>query len=208
MMANAILITGATGKQGGAVINALLSAPDISDISIFALTRNPESGGSKSLVAKAPERITLIKGNLDDCDAIFKAASKPIKGVFSVSMPAMGPGSKGDVEEVQGKALVDAALEHGVETFVYTSVDRHGADSEIQDTDIPHFISKAHIERYLREKSAGTQMTWTILRPVAFLDNIVQGFVGRIFPTAYVFPKHYSLECLIGCDAFEVLLWY
>lgn len=207
-MANAILITGATGKQGGAVIDALLSAPDISDISIFALTRNPESGGSKSLVAKAPERITLIKGNLDECDAIFKAASKPIKGVFSVSMPAMSPGSKADAEELQSKALVDAALKHGVETFVYTSVDRHGADSETQDTDIPHFISKAHIEKHLREKCAGTQMTWTILRPVAFLDNIVQGFAGKIFPTAYVYSKHYSLEYFIRYDTIEVLLKY
>jgi len=161
------------------------SAPEISDISIYALTRNPESGGAKALVAKAPERITLVKGNLDDCDALFKAAAKPIKGVFCVSIPVMGPGSKSDAEEVQGKALVDAALKNGVETFVYTSVDRHGADSETQDTDIPHFISKAHIERYLQEKSAGTQMAWTILRPVAFLDNIIKGFAGKIFPTAW-----------------------
>jgi uncharacterized protein YbjT (DUF2867 family) len=184
-MATSVLITGATGKQGGAVIDALLSAATISDILICALTRNTESGGAKKLAAKAPDRIKLVKGDLNDCKAIFKAAPTQIQGVFCVSMPALGPGAKSDTEMVQGKALIDAALEHGVEHFVYTSVDRHGADSETLETDIPHFISKAHIENHLREK-AGKRMTWTILRPSAFMDNIVQGFAGKIFPTAYV----------------------
>ena len=194
-MATTILITGATGKQGGAVIDALLSAPGISDISILALTRNSQSAGAKAIISKSPERITCIEGNLDDCDAIFKAAPHPIKRVFSVTMPALGLGSKSDAEEVQGKALIDAALKHGVEHFVYTSVDRHGPDSDAQDTDVPHFIAKAIVERHLRAKFAGAQMTWTILRPVAFMDNIVQGFAGKIFPTAYALPSlaHFNI---------------
>jgi uncharacterized protein YbjT (DUF2867 family) len=188
-MANAVLVTGATGKQGGAVIDALLSAPNISDLSIFALTRNAESGAARSLVIKAPECIKLVKGDLNDCQAIFKAVSTPIKSVFCVSMPALGPGAKSETEEVQGRALIDAALHNGVKHFVFTSVDRHGADSESQETDVPHFISKANIERHLKETSADTQMSWTILRPTAFMDNIIPGFAGKVFPTAYVFTK-------------------
>jgi len=177
-MANTILIIGATGKQGGAVIDALCSASDISDTSIFAVTRDPESRGAKALEAKS-NRIKLVKGDLDDCDAIFKAADAPIKAVFSVSMPAMSPWAQTHAEEAQGKALVDAALAHGVQHFVFTSVDRHGLDA----TDVPHFASKFNIETHLKEKSVD-RMTWTILRPVAFMDSITPGFAGKILPTA------------------------
>lgn len=173
------LITGATGTQGGAVIQALLSAPNSSEIIIFALTRNTESASAKRLADKSPEQIKLVQGNLNDCPAIFRAVARPISGVFCVSIPALGPGAKSDAEEVQGKALIDAALEHGVAYFVFTSLDRHGVDSDSNDTDIPHFISKANIERHLREKSTGTQMTWTILRPTAFMDNLTTGFAGK-----------------------------
>jgi hypothetical protein len=80
--------------------------------------------------------------------------------------------------------LVDAAVKHKVEHFVFTSVDRHGKDSDTETTDVPHFISKANIEAHLREKSAG-KITWTILRPTALMDNITTGFAGKIFPTAW-----------------------
>lgn len=180
-----IAVTGATGKQGGAVIDALLSAPNSSETTIFAVTRNIESASAKRLVEKSPEQIKLAQGNLDDCHAIFRAIATPMDSVFGVTIPALGPWARSDAEETQGKALIDAALDHGVGHFVLTSVDRHGADSDERDTDIPHFISKAKIERHLREKSAGTQMTWTILRPTAFMDNFQPGFAGKILPTAW-----------------------
>jgi uncharacterized protein YbjT (DUF2867 family) len=184
-MSNIILITGATGKQGGAVIDALLASPNSTAVTILALTRNPESAAAKALTTKSPGKIQLIKGTLDDCSAIFTAAATPIKSVFSISIPALGPCTKYESEEVQCKALIDAALQHGVEHFVFTSVDRHGTDSDSNATDIPHFISKAHIEEHLRKKSAGTQMSWTILRPTAFMENFALGFAGKIFGTAW-----------------------
>jgi uncharacterized protein YbjT (DUF2867 family) len=93
--------------------------------------------------------------------------------------------SRNDTEETQGKDLIDAALEHGVNHFVLVSVDRHGADSDLTDTDVPHFISKAKIERHLHEVCVETQMTWTILRPTTFMDNLQIGFAEKIFPTAW-----------------------
>jgi uncharacterized protein YbjT (DUF2867 family) len=81
--------------------------------------------------------------------------------------------------------VVDAALAHDVKHFVYTSVDRGGdAKSYDNPTNIPHFISKHNIEHHLVE-NAGSKMTWTILRPVAFMDNLQPGFAGKIFPTAW-----------------------
>lgn len=108
----------------------------------------------------------------------------PIKAVFGVSIPVVGI-KPNDEEKVTGKALVDAALAHGVEHFVYTSVDRHGADSDSTDTDIPHFVHKAHVEKHLIEVCKNSKMTWTILRPTVFMDNIVLGFAGKMYPTAW-----------------------
>ncbi|KAH8660170.1 hypothetical protein BX600DRAFT_383610 [Xylariales sp. PMI_506] len=185
-MSRSILVTGATGKQGGSLIKALLAAR--ADFQILAVTRDASSSGAQRLAAKS-SNIQIIQGNLDDTDAIFKAAeikaaSRPIWGVFSVQTPAFnkeGP----TIEEKQGKALVDSALKHGVSHFVYSSVDRHGSRSLDNPTDIPHFISKHNIEHHLITKTKGSDMSWTILRPVAFMENFVPGFAGKIFPTAW-----------------------
>jgi nucleoside-diphosphate-sugar epimerase len=87
MTSKALLITGATGKQGSAVINALLKAN--SDFEIIALTRNTKSPSAQSLQQKSP-KIKLISGNLDELDDVFRkaqqAAGKPIWGVFSVQV--------------------------------------------------------------------------------------------------------------------------
>jgi uncharacterized protein YbjT (DUF2867 family) len=86
----------------------------------------------------------------------------PIWGVFSVQQ-AIGGDANPEREERQGKALVNAAIQTGVKHFVYTSVDRRGSQSDSDPTYAPHFISKHRVEKYLLEKSAGTDMTWIIL---------------------------------------------
>ena len=182
VMASAILVIGSTGNQGGAVINALLAAPESLDMPILAVTRNTETAGAKALHSKSPSRIKLIKGDLNDCDGIFKAAKVPVKSVFFVPIPAIGPRMKIVIEEIQGKALIDAAVRNAVEHFVFTSVARYGDDSESTETDVPHFITKARIEKHLQEK-AGKSMTWTILRPVTFMDNVNTSFAGKVFCT-------------------------
>lgn len=82
----------------------------------------------------------------------------------------MGRGQNTQTEEKQGKDLVDAALKNSVKHFVYTSVDRQGEKSLDNPTNIPHFISKHNIEHHLIDSAKGSAMTWTILRPVAFLE--------------------------------------
>lgn len=81
----AVLITGATGKQGGSVIKNLVArnAP----FEILALTRNSASPSSQRL-AKLSSKIILIEGNLDNPAEIFQSArlltTSRIWGVFSV----------------------------------------------------------------------------------------------------------------------------
>ncbi|KAH7141422.1 nucleoside-diphosphate-sugar epimerase family protein [Dactylonectria estremocensis] len=184
-MSRAILVTGATGKQGGSVINALLArnAP----FKILAVTRDASSPSAKRLAAKS-SAISVVQGNLDDTESLFRNAKKatelPIWGVFSVQAPPLKKGGAA-IEEVQGKSLVNSAIKHGAKHFVYSSVDRHGARSLENPTKVPHFASKHQIEHHLIDKAKGTDMSWTILRPVAFMENFVPGFAGKGFATAW-----------------------
>lgn len=182
-MAKAVLITGATGKQGGSTNNALLNAN--ADFEIIALTRNTQSRAAQKLQARS-SKIKLITGNLEDLEDVFEkaraATSLPIWGVFSVQV-AIGDGASVQSEERQGKGLIDAAIKHSVQHFVYSSVDR-GVNTETDATAVPHFASKYRIEQHLFEAAKG-KMDWTVLRPVAFYENLVPGFLGKIFATSW-----------------------
>jgi uncharacterized protein YbjT (DUF2867 family) len=167
-----ILVTGATGKQGGAVITALQeSSPSFQ---ILALTRNASSNGAKALGSKP--NVTVVEGDYTNLPSIFEK-HKPIYGVFSVTVM----GKEGD-EEKQAKPLIDESIKSGVEVFVFSSVDRGGEKSDTTPTNIPHFASKHRIEQYLKERAEnGKKMPYTILRPVAFMDNLTPDFVGKTF---------------------------
>jgi nucleoside-diphosphate-sugar epimerase len=103
-------------------------------------------------------------------------------------------------EDLQGKNLVDEALKNGVKHFIYTSVDRHGAKSLDNPTNIPHFIHKHHIEQHLIEKTKDGQMDWTILRPTAFYDNLTPDFMGKVFATCFKTSLKGKPLQMIGCS--------
>ncbi|KZF25439.1 NAD(P)-binding protein [Xylona heveae TC161] len=189
-MSKVLLITGATGKQGGAVVDALLSSPDAKDFTILAVTRNASSSGAQALANRSPN-IKLVEGDLNDPEAIFKAAarvtSQSVWGVYSVQSSVGSGGADVVGEERQGKGLVDSSIAHNVHQFVYSSVDRGGDKSIENPTNIPHFITKHNIERHLLDKvkSSGTSMAYTILRPVCFMENYTPGFMGKTFATLW-----------------------
>lgn len=201
-----LLVTGATGKQGGALVRALLSsqasartASNLSveaatqqpELHVVALTRNSSSATSQRLAAHASGAVDILQGDLSDVSSIFhKAVAKygprPFDGVFSVQVPL-----KPKVEEEQGKALVIEAIRHGVSRFVYTSADR-GINGDTNPTKVAHFRSKFNIERFLKlevEKSrlekSGNDMKYTIIRPVAFMENLTNDFLGRAFQSMW-----------------------
>ncbi|MCJ1310418.1 hypothetical protein MMC25_004082 [Agyrium rufum] len=181
-MAKAILITGATGKQGGAVITSLLSSPLFSPetFKIYAVTRSPTSPSATRLAAKSPA-ISLIQGDFSDVPSIFASLPSKPWGVFSVQLP-------GKAEVAQGKAMIDEAFKAGAEKFVFTSVERGGdKKSDSDPTIVPHFKTKFEIEQHLiaATKTAGGKASYTILRPVFFLDNLEWGFIGKLVNTAW-----------------------
>ena len=78
-----IAVMGATGLQGGAVVDALLTASE--EFAIRAITRNPESDKAKALVAKGCE---VVKGDADDVASMVTAFT----GAYGAFLgPTFGP---------------------------------------------------------------------------------------------------------------------
>ncbi|GAB2926545.1 NmrA/HSCARG family protein [Streptomyces mayteni] len=159
-----ILVTGATGTQGGAVARKLLAE----GWRVRALTRDPAKPSARALTALGVE---LVRGDMDD-PASLTGAMKGVHGVFSVQAAAgsdLPPGFVWQDEARWGVNVAEAAAEVGVETFVYTSA--NGADT-------PRGLSilepKARIERRIAELG----LPATVVRPTTFMENFVHPLVG------------------------------
>jgi uncharacterized protein YbjT (DUF2867 family) len=154
-----ILVTGATGQQGGATARHLLEQ----GWRVRALVRDPNTAAAQALSAKGAE---LVQGDLDDRSSLDRALTG-VYGVFSVQT-FMGP--EGPVGETrQGKALADTAKAAGVQHFIYSSVG--GAERK---SGLPHFESKWQIEQHVRALG----LPATILRPVFFMENLRSPWMG------------------------------
>lgn len=173
-----ILVVGATGKQGRSVISALIDdQPADSPLKILALTRDPSSAGAKALAAAHPNVVELVQGDLTQPEAIFASWPKGhVSGVFLYTVPG-----KTD-EDKQGIPFIDAAVAYGVKHIVFSSVDRGGDERSWKNpTDVKHFYQKHKVELHLRDRGLEGGFTWTILRPVAFMDNMNPGFFCSVF---------------------------
>lgn len=183
-----VLVVGATGKQGGAVLKALLQLPKGNPpLHILALTRNSQSPKAQKLAETHKGIVEPVQGDSSNPKPIFESRPKgSISSIFVVTTPPMG-GSK-ITEEQQAIPLIDAAVEHGVQHIVFSSVDRGGDEkSWTNPTNIQHFLEKHNIEIYLRDKAEKDKgkFTWTILRPVAFMDNWAPGFSASGFTSMW-----------------------
>ena len=147
-----ILVTGATGHQGGAVARELLAGGH----KIRVMTRKPGGDAAKALAKQGAE---VVAGDLNDEASIEKALAGAW-GTFAVQN-TWEAGVEG--EEEQGKRFAKAAKKAGVKHYVYTSV-----GSADRKTGIPHFDNKFRVEETVRGLGFPSHV---ILRPVFFMEN-------------------------------------
>ncbi|MFD8462754.1 NmrA family NAD(P)-binding protein [Streptomyces antimycoticus] len=163
-----VLVTGATGQQGGATARALLSA----GVPVRALVRDPATERAKAVAALGAE---LVTGDLLDLGSVRRAA-EGARGVFSIQMPDLND-LQGDSEWVQGRNLIDAARDAGVAQFVHTSVSGAGQHhtapgwAEGRWAALEHYYAtKTGLQDRVRE--AGFRH-WTLLKPAFFMENFL-----------------------------------
>jgi uncharacterized protein YbjT (DUF2867 family) len=163
-----IVVTGATGLQGGAVSRHLLE----DGWHVRGLTRSAESKQAEALRALGAEIVQGDMGEAASLQPVFEGAY----GIYSVQNPFIG-GPEAEVR--QGKNVAEVAKEVGVEHLVYGSagIGRKG-------TGIPSWETKLQIEDHMK----ALELPLTILRPMAFMELMTH---KKFFPavgTWYVMP--------------------
>ena len=163
-----IVLTGATGRQGGAVVRHLLRA----GWRVRALTRNPQSARAQALAALGA---TVLQGNMADPDSL-RPVFAGAYGAYSVQTPyPQGP----EAEISQGKNVAEIASAAGVQHLVYGSagIGRAG-------TGIPSWESKLEIEKHMR----GLGLPLTVVRPMAFMELMTDKSFFPAASTWHVMP--------------------
>src|SRR6185369_17186672 len=156
----AIVVCGATGNQGGAVLDALLAK---GGLRLKALTRNPER--AQKWLTRGVE---VVQGDLTDRGSLERAFHGAT-AVFGVTQPWSADYRKADTkaEIAQGRSLTEACLATGA-TLVFSTV----LLENDKPTGIPHVDSKLELEQFVKERGVPA----VILGPASFMDNIGMDF--------------------------------
>ena len=185
------LVAGGTGRQGGAVVNALL-ADRVSPVlpeHIYVITRDVTGPTALRL---ATQGVNLVSGTLGQPDLIFQHLRN--QGAQFSTMAAFLAQAHGPTELSDARLFIDAAVKSGLQYLVYSSVDRGG--KELSDRDPSYcktFSDKFHVEKHMIAAAPESQASveghkgtdYTILRPTWFADNALWGFPGRLCMTGW-----------------------
>jgi uncharacterized protein YbjT (DUF2867 family) len=157
-----ILVTGATGKQGQAVVQHALAR----GFKVRALTRSPEKPSALALKAQGVE---IAQGDMENV-ASLRFAMTGVYGVFCTqNYWEKGVGLEGEIR--QGRNVAQAAAEAQVTHFVHSSV--AGCDRAPW---LKHFAGKWEIEKIVDSLS----LPRTFLRSVFFMENFLDPQTGPL----------------------------
>lgn len=163
-----ILVTGAAGKTGRAVISALSAKGE----EVRALVHHDEQTKFvKSLGAQES-----VVGDMRDANTLAQAA-RGVRGIYHIC-PNVNPD-----EVLIGKSAIAAAQSAGVEHFVFHSVLHPQAES------MPHHWNKLRVEEALFE----SQLQYTILQPSSYMQNVFGSWQAIVEKGVYIVP--YSVAC-------------
>lgn len=153
-----ILVTGATGQQGGTLTKLLLQKKH----KVYALVRNIQSPAAQEL---KKEGANLVKGDLNNLDSLEQAVNG-VDSIFLMGTP-LEDGIEGETR--RGKMMADVAKEKNVKHLVYSSV----ANAD-RNTGIPHFESKYKVEQHIQN----LRIPYTIIGPTSFMENLLNPRLG------------------------------
>jgi uncharacterized protein YbjT (DUF2867 family) len=169
-----VLVTGATGQQGGSVARALLR----NGHAVRGLTRNANSEAAKTLSEQGAQ---MVEGDFTDSDAL-EAAARGVDAIFAMTTPFE---AGVEAETAQGLAIMAAARKQGVGHLVYSSV----ANADLK-TGIPHFDSKFAVEQAI----TASDIPYTIIAPVFFMDNLLQPWMTQPGKVSMAMPAERPLQ--------------
>lgn len=159
MNGKTVVVCGATGNQGGAVVQSLLNSQKWD---VIALSRNPTGGPAQALKNKG---VVVKKADLQDKVSLIQAFQNAY-GVYGVTEPWSPDNKKCNIsaEIEQGHNIADACLQTGIKHLVLSTVLHFG----MEKTGISHVDSKLLIEEHVLK----SKVPCTFLKPASFMDNI------------------------------------
>jgi uncharacterized protein YbjT (DUF2867 family) len=162
MARDTILVTGATGLQGGSVARHLLNAEEYE---VRAVTRSPDSDRARALEDAGAEIVAADLGDPDSLTAVLEGCT----GAFGVT----NFWEHLDGEFEHGKNLVDAARAVELPYLVMSTLPSVKAVDP--DLDVPHFETKARIEHYARDVGVPA----TFIHVAFYYENFLSYFPPR-----------------------------
>ncbi|EGU81360.1 hypothetical protein HZS61_008060 [Fusarium oxysporum f. sp. conglutinans] len=162
-MSKVLTVFGATGKQGGSVVQTILADKKLSsEFTIRAVSRDINKPAAKELAAKGVEM-----ADLSDADSLASA----VQGSHTVFVVTnFWETMSAETEELQGRAVTNAAKAAGVQHIIFSALLNVSEASGGRLKHIVHFDSKARIAQYMRDSGVPCSFVW----PGAFMDDFVQ----------------------------------
>lgn len=157
-MTQKVLVVGATGRQGDAVVDHLLSGVH-GDFAVTAMTRHPYSA-RKSVASLKDRGVRVVKGDLDDPSS-YREHLERVDGAFLVTTPTDGGA---DTEAARGRGFVDAAIDASLDHLVYGSA---MGTNRLAASEVEALSGKQRVETYLEESG----LDYTVIRPGLFVQN-------------------------------------
>jgi uncharacterized protein YbjT (DUF2867 family) len=185
-----VLVTGATGTQGGGVVRELLSLAKSTSpptpLTIRAFVRDPTSAASQALVALDPKAVTLFQGNFDNPEALAKAAEGATATFINVT-PVF---TDLEAESRHGHNILKASLAAGVKHAIYSAVNRADNREALKNLQPGGWIdtyykSKGGIISSLKAPPFPTpsDYAYTLILPATFLSNYLPPHQLLMYPT-------------------------
>jgi len=161
-MSKILAVFGATGQQGGSVINYMLNDPELSQkYKIRAITRDANSEKAKQL----KEKVEVVQGDVLN-RASLETALTGAHTVFAMTTPSFGPDGL-EVEYKSGKTIADVAVEKGAEYIIFSTLPPVKEISGGKYTKVTPFDAKAKAEQHIR----GLHIKSAFYSPGAFMEN-------------------------------------
>ncbi len=155
-----ILVTGATGAQGGSVARALLQH---NNFSVRIFTRNAQSPQAIALEAAGAE---IFQGDLEDTASLAKAV-EGCYGVYGVT----NFWEHFEKEAVHGRNLINAVMHAGVEHFIFHTLPDYQKISNGMYR-VPHCDIKASLQHY----AASVGIPATFIHMAFYYENFLSFF--------------------------------
>ena len=171
-----IAVIGATGAQGGGLVNAILNDPD-GRFAPRAITRNVNSDKAKALSKKGVE---VVHADMDDVESL-KKAFKGAYGAFCVTSYWEHTSPEKELAQAKNlaEAVKDAAVSHVIWSTLEDSRNWISLDSDSMPTlmgnyKVPHFDAKGESNKFFKE--AGVPTTFMIAS--FYWDNFIYFGMG------------------------------